>query len=56
MNPQAYQEFQKAKQNNDDPNEYLSKVVGGFTPQQKQNWDSMMGQFMNQQPQQQENK
>ena len=44
-NPQAYQEFQKAKQNKEDPNEYLNKIVGGFTPEQKQQWDSMMGQF-----------
>ena len=50
VNPQAYQEFQQARKNKDDPNEYLNKVVGGFSPEQKQQWDSMMGQFMNQQP------
>lgn len=45
VNPQAFQEFQKARENNENPNEYLNKVVNGFTPQQKQQWESMMGQF-----------
>ena len=49
QSPQAYQEFQKAKKDNVDPNEYLNKVVGGFNPQQRQQWDNMMGPFMNQQ-------
>ena len=44
-NPQAYQEFQKARQNNVNPQEYLNKVVGGFNPQQRQEWNNMMGQF-----------
>ena len=43
VNPQAYQEYQQARKNNDDPQEYLDKVVNGFTPQQKQQWQSMMG-------------
>ncbi len=41
-NPKAFQEFQKARQNNVDPNEYLSKVTGNFNKQQKEQWDSMM--------------
>ena len=45
VNPQAYQEFQQARKNNDDPNEYLNKIVGGFTPEQQQQWNAMMGQF-----------
>ena len=44
-NPQAYQEFQQARKNNDDPNEYLNKVVGGFNPQQRQQWNSMFNGF-----------
>ena len=44
-NPQAYQEFKKKKKNNDDPNEYLNRVVNGFNPEQKQQWNSIMGQF-----------
>lgn len=48
VNPQAYQEYQKARQNNDDPQAYLNKVVDGFNPQQKQQWNSMMGNFMQQ--------
>lgn len=49
LNPQAYNEYQQARKNNIDPNEYLNKVVDGFNPQQKQQWNSMMGMF-NQQP------
>ena len=45
VNPQAYQEFQQARKNNDDPNEYLNRVVNGFSPEQKKQWDSMMSQF-----------
>ena len=46
VNPQAYQEYQQARKNNDNPQEYLNKVVDGFNPQQKKQWDSMMGNFM----------
>lgn len=49
MNPQAYQEFQKARQDNINPNEYLNRVVNGFNPQQRQQWQQMMGGFNNQQ-------
>lgn len=45
QNPQAYQEFQQARKNNVDPNEYLNKVVSGFNPNQRQQWDNMMGKF-----------
>ena len=41
-NPQAYQEFQQARKNNSNPNEYLNKVVNGFTPEKQQQWNSMM--------------
>ena len=50
-NPQAYQEFQQARKNKENPNEYLNKVVGGFSPEQKEQWNNMMGQFTNQQKQ-----
>ena len=42
VNPQAYNEFQQARKNNENPNEYLNKVIGGFSPEQRQQWDSMM--------------
>ena len=42
VNPQAYNEFQQASKNNENPNEYLNKVIGGFSPEQRQQWDSMM--------------
>ena len=41
-NPQAYQEFQKAKQNNEDPNEYLNKVVNNFNNDQKEQWKEQL--------------
>lgn len=45
QSPQAYQEFLKAKNDNIDPNEYLNKIVNGFSPEKKQQWNAMMGQF-----------
>jgi hypothetical protein len=48
-NPQAYQEFQQARKNNVDPNEYLNKITNGFNEQQKQGWNQIMSSF-NQQP------
>jgi hypothetical protein len=44
-NPQAYREFQQARKNNENPQEYLNKVVNGFNPEQRQQWNGMMGQF-----------
>ncbi len=43
MNPQAFKEYQQARKENKDPNEYLSNVVNGFNPQQRQQWNQMMG-------------
>ena len=40
-NPQAFKEYQQARKDNVDPNEYLNKVVNGFSPEQKQQWDAM---------------
>ena len=42
VNPQAFQEYQQAKKDNINPNEYLNKIIGGFSPEQKQQWNSMM--------------
>ena len=53
VNPQAYQEFQQARKNNSDPREYLNRVVGEFSPQQRREWDNMMGQFSQPQTQKQ---
>lgn len=50
-NPQVYQEFQQARKNNVDPNEYLNQVMGNFSPAQKQQWQQMMGKFNQQQAQ-----
>ena len=49
VNPQAYQEFQQARKNNSNPQEYLNKITNGFNSQQKQQWNNMMGKFGNQQ-------
>lgn len=48
-NPQAYQEFQQARKNNADPNQFLNKVTSRFSPKQQQQWNNMMGQFNQQQ-------
>lgn len=45
VNPQAYQEFENARKNNEDPNQYLNKVMGGFNPEQKKQWEDMMNMF-----------
>ena len=45
VNPQAYQEYQQARKSNADPNEYLNKVINGFNPEQKQQWQQIMGKF-----------
>lgn len=45
VNPQEYQNFQKAKENNENPNEYLNRVIGGFNQQQKQQWENMMNNY-----------
>lgn len=42
VNPQAYQEFQQARKNNDDPKEYLNKVTNNFSEEQKQQWSNMI--------------
>ena len=43
-NPQAFKEYQQAKQNNENPQEYLNKITNGFNQNQKQQWDNMMNQ------------
>ena len=37
-----YQEYQQARKDNVDPNEYLNKVVNGFNQQQRQTWETMI--------------
>lgn len=45
VNPQAFQEYQKARQNNENPQEYLNKITGGFNQEQQEQWQQMMGMF-----------
>ena len=45
VNPQAYKEFQEARQNNVNPQEYLNQITNGFTPEQRQQWESMVGNY-----------
>ena len=40
-----YQRYQKARQNNEDPNTLLDEIVGGFDTQKRQQWDGLMQQF-----------
>lgn len=44
-NPQAFQEFQQARKNNVDANEYLNNVINKFTPEQKEQWGQIMSMF-----------
>ncbi len=46
INPQAYKKYQEARKNNN-PNDLLNETVNNFTPQQKQQWEQMMGMFNN---------
>jgi hypothetical protein len=39
--------FQEARQNKQDPNEFLNQIVGGFNNQQKQQWNEFMSHFNN---------
>ena len=45
INPQAFQRYQEARKNNEDPNQLLNETINGFSPQQKQQWQKMMGQY-----------
>lgn len=47
-NPQAFKKYQEARKNNN-PNDLLNETVNGFNQNQRQQWDSMMGMFNNQQ-------
>ena len=47
VNPQVFQEFQQARKNNDNPQEYLNKITNGFNPKQKQQWDNLMSMINN---------
>ena len=44
-NPQAFKEYQQARKENRNPNEYLNEIVNKFSPEQKEQWNSIMGQF-----------
>ena len=43
-NPQAFQRYQQARKDNN-PQEVLNETVNNFTPQQRQQWNQMMGMF-----------
>lgn len=48
-NPEAFKKYQEARKNNN-PNDLLNETVNGFNPQQRQEWEQIMGMF-NQQKQ-----
>lgn len=50
VNPQAFQEYQKARKDNVNPNEYLNKITGNFNEQQLSQWNNMMGMLNQQAP------
>lgn len=35
-NPQAFQQFEELKRSNNDPQEFLNKLMGNYTPEQRQ--------------------
>lgn len=37
-----YKEYQEARQNNVNPNEYLNKITNGFNQQQRDQWNNLM--------------
>jgi len=41
-NPQAFKQYQQARKNNVNPEDYLNQIVNGFSPEQKQQWDVFM--------------
>ena len=42
INPQMYKDYQEARQNNVNPNEYLNKITNGFNQQQKDQWNNLI--------------
>lgn len=44
-NPQVYKEFQEARKNNVNPQEYLNKITNGYNNEQKQEWNNIMNQI-----------
>lgn len=45
VNPEAFKNYQQAKKDNINPNEYLNQVTNGFSPEQKKQWEQMMNNF-----------
>jgi hypothetical protein len=43
-NPQMFKRYQDAK-NSNNPNDLLNETINKFNPQQRQQWDNMMGMF-----------
>lgn len=41
-----FKRYQEAKKSNN-PNDLLNETINGFNPQQRQQWDNMMGMFNN---------
>ena len=46
-----FQMLEQARKNNANPQEYLNKIMGGFSPEQQQQWNNIMNSFNNQQKQ-----
>lgn len=44
-NPQAFQMYQKIRENNQNPQEILKQVTGNYNPQQMQNFQKFVNQF-----------
>ena len=44
-NPRAFQSYQQARKNNENPNEFLNKTINSFDSQKKQMWEQMMNNY-----------
>ena len=42
INPQAFKEYQQARNQNKDPNEYLNNTINSFDADKRQQWEQMM--------------
>ena len=49
-NPQAFQKYQEARKNNN-PQDLLNETINNFSPEQRQQWEQMMGMFNQQKKQ-----
>ena len=45
INPQAYRNYQQARKDNINPNDYLNQITNNFTNEQKTQWGNLTNNF-----------